>query len=92
MKDIDIEMMEKKAEILKAIGHPIRLCIIKGLLEHSGCNVSFMQNCLKAPQSTISQHIAKLKAAGILKGERNGVEIRYKVVDEDVKRIIEILF
>ncbi|WP_066501154.1 ArsR/SmtB family transcription factor [Abyssisolibacter fermentans] len=91
-KDIDINLMEKKADILKAIGHPIRLCIIKGLVENEGCNVSYMQNCLNAPQSTVSQHISKLKAAGIIKGKRNGVEINYYVVNEEVKKIIEIMF
>lgn len=91
-KNIDINLMEKKADILKAIGHPIRLCIIKGLVENEGCNVSYMQNCLNAPQSTVSQHISKLKAAGIIKGKRNGVEIKYYVVNEEVKKIIEIMF
>ena len=43
------------------------------------------------PQSTISQHLAKLKAAGIIKGIRNGLEIEYQVVDEDAIGIIKTL-
>lgn len=77
---------------MKAISHPIRLCIVKRLLQEGGCNVSKMQDCLGAPQSTVSQHIGKLKAAGIVEGKRNGVEIYYSVVNEDVKKIIESLF
>lgn len=83
---------EKKAEILKAIAHPVRLCIVNGLLQEGGCNVSKMQNCLDVPQSTISQHLAKLKAAGIIEGKRQGVEIYYHVVDEEVKKIVKVLF
>lgn len=76
------------AELLKALAHPVRLCIVSGLLEKGCCNVTHMQNCLSIPQSTISQHLQKLRAAGILKAERNGLEISYSVADERVKNII----
>lgn len=86
----DLKIYEKKADKLKALAHPQRLCIIKGLMD-GGCNVSKIQECLCLPQSTVSQHLAKLKSAGIIEGERNGLEICYRVVDEDVKSIIKIL-
>ncbi len=89
---MDIKSLEDKSSILKALGHPARLCIVKGLLEKDGCNVSYMQNCLNIPQSTVSQHISKLKAARIIEGDRCGLEITYKVVSEDAKRIIAALY
>jgi DNA-binding transcriptional ArsR family regulator len=85
-------LFEKNSEILKAMGHPVRLCIIKGLLETQGCNVTKMQDCLDIPQSTVSQHLAKLKSAGIITGERNGLEITYRVSNEKTKEIIKVLF
>lgn len=87
---MDIRSYESKAEKLKAIAHPHRLCIIKGLMENS-CNVTKIQECLKLPQSTVSQHLSKLKSAGIVEGSRNGLEICYSVVDEDVKQIVGII-
>lgn len=87
---IDLKMYEKKADKIKAMAHPHRLCIIKGLME-GGCNVTKIQECLGLPQSTVSQHLAKLKSAGIITGERNGLEICYSVVDEDVINIAKIL-
>lgn len=84
--------LEEKAELLKAISHPVRLCIVRRLIMEGARNVTEMQNCLKAPQSTVSQHLAKLKNAGIIKGERNGTEITYSVVNKDIKKIIEVLF
>ena len=84
---MDIKIFESKADKLKAIAHPHRLCIIKGLMECS-CNVTKIQECLQLPQSTVSQHLSKLKAAGIVEGVRNGLEICYSVVDEDVKEIV----
>lgn len=89
---VDKKELEEKADILKAISHPVRLCIVRGLLNEGESNVTNMQNCLDAPQSTISQHLAKLKAAGIIEGERKGTEIFYKVVNEEVKKIIKAIF
>jgi len=83
-------MYEKKADKIKAIAQPHRLCIIKGLIE-GGCNVTKIQECLGLPQSTVSQHLAKLKAAGIIDGERKGLEVCYRVVDEDIISIVKIL-
>jgi len=87
----EIKELTKKADILKAIAHPVRLCIVKNLIRVNSCNVSTMQSCLDMPQSTVSQHLAKLKSAGIIEGERNGIEIIYKVVNDDVKRVIEAI-
>lgn len=81
----------QKSELLKALAHPTRLCIVKGLIEKES-NVTNIQECLDLLQSTVSQHLFKLKAAGIIKGERNGLEISYQVINEDVRRIIKILF
>ncbi len=88
---MQIDKYVEQAELLKVLGHPTRLCIINGLLTGDGCNVSYMQNCLNIPQSTVSQHIAKLKAAKIIVGERSGLEIHYKVINEDAIRIIKAL-
>ncbi len=84
----DFEFLNEAAEMLKAIAHPIRLCIVTGLAENGECNVSSMQHCLKSPQSTISQHLQKLRAAGVISARRQGLEVYYRIVD---KRIIKIL-
>ena len=87
---VDIKKYEEKAEKLKAIAHPHRLCIVKGLLDNE-CNVTKIQECLELPQSTISQHLVKLRAANIIEGRRKGLEIRYRVVDKDIVDIMKIL-
>ncbi|MFB5760683.1 ArsR/SmtB family transcription factor [Paenibacillus medicaginis] len=78
------------AEILKAIAHPVRLCILNGLLEKGSCNVTYMQECLELPQSTVSQHLQKLRSLGIVETERNGLEINYSVKDEKIKQLITL--
>lgn len=86
-----MELLEEKAELLKAISHPVRLCVISGLLDEPGCNVNKITECLKIPQSTVSQHLARLKSAGIVVGKRNGVQVNYRVVNEDVIRVVKCL-
>ncbi|MBF7096683.1 ArsR/SmtB family transcription factor [Alkalibacter mobilis] len=88
---IDREL-EEKAELLKIIGHPVRLCIVRNLLDGGNRNVSEMQECLCIPQSTVSQHLAKLKSAGIIEGQRNKNQIVYALANEDVKKIIKSMF
>lgn len=90
--DKDFEKYKDIAEFLKVLAHPVRLCIIKGLTEKGSCNVSHMQWCLDLPQSTISQHLQKLRAAGLVKGERNGLEVSYSIADERIPNIINVIF
>ncbi|KZL91523.1 ArsR/SmtB family transcription factor [Clostridium magnum] len=89
--DKDISKYIETAEILKVLAHPVRICIVKGLLDNGECNVSHMQNCLNVPQSTISQNLQKLRVAGIIEGRRSGLEIYYRVCNEKVANLINML-
>ena len=84
--------LARAAEMLKALSHPVRLCIVRGLWQSGGCNVAHMQQCLEAPQSTISQHLAKMRAVGIIEGERNGLEVVYRLKSRAVEQLLEGLF
>ena len=84
--------LARAAEMLKALPHPLRLCIARGLWQSGGCNVAHMQQCLEAPQSTISQHLAKMRAVGIIEGERNGLEVVYRLKSRAVEQLLEGLF
>ena len=89
--DNNFNKFNEATEILKVLAHPVRLCIVRGLIEKGNCNVSHMQDCLQTPQSTISQHLQKLRSAGIVSGNRNGVEIQYSICDERVKSIVKAI-
>jgi len=85
------QILEEKAELLKTISHPVRLCILTLLLQEGQSNVGDIQCCLDVPQPTVSQHLAKLKSADILSSERNGTEIIYKIKNEEAKKIIYLI-
>ncbi|MVO98774.1 ArsR/SmtB family transcription factor [Paenibacillus lutrae] len=87
-----MEQYQTNAELLKALSHPVRLCIVKGLADKGDCKVSDMQQCLKLQQSTLSMHLQKLRAAGIIEGSRRGLEVFYRLKQEKVKELLDILF
>lgn len=84
-------LLKKKSELLKAIAHPMRLCILNCLMSNDSCNVTTLTKRMQMPQSTISQHLSKLKSFGLIEGEKTGVEIQYRVVSEEVISIIHLL-
>lgn len=84
----DYKKYNEIAETLKVLAHPIRLCIVKGILDQGECNVSHMQSCLEIPQSTVSQHLQKLRYAGVIEGTRHGLEVNYKIKDERIINLI----
>jgi DNA-binding transcriptional ArsR family regulator len=90
--DNNFKAYDDAAEMLKALAHPVRLCIVKGLLQKGRCNVSFMQDCLDLPQSTVSQHLQKLRSAGIVATERSGLEMHYTIASPKVARLIQAMF
>jgi len=88
---MEIKKMDfsREAEIFKALGHPIRLKIVYGLLKMGGCNVKNMQECLGLHQATVSQHLIHLKSRGIITSTRQGLEMVYSVVDAWAKCVID---
>ncbi len=78
------------SEMLKALGHPVRLRIVEGLLRHE-CNVNKIVGVLGLPQSTVSQHLALLRLHGIVTLRKEGVKTCYRVVDPKIAQLIKIL-
>ncbi|GAB6440263.1 hypothetical protein bcgnr5369_01840 [Bacillus cereus] len=72
---------ENATEFLKGMAHPIRLGIVS-LLSKGEKNVLELYSTLNIPQSTTSQHLIKMKAAGIVTSQRKGLECYYRLKDE----------
>lgn len=83
-------MFDEYAEKFKALGHPVRLQIVAGLLKKE-CNVKKMCEGLNLHQATVSRHLAILKAAKVVEGVRKGSEICYHLVDKKIEQIVNIL-
>ncbi len=70
---------EKKAEIFKALANPVRLDIIDLLLEGEKCVCEIQHALNKYEQSHISKSLAKLKAVGLIKDRKDGLNVYYSL-------------
>lgn len=90
---VEVALYEEKAELLKALGHPLRLQIVRGLLKNGCHNVGCMEVGTGQSQSCISQHLMRLKAAGVVKASRNGNEVYYDIAHrKQVVPVVAALF
>ena len=88
----ELQEYERKAELLKALSHPLRLRIVHGLLT-TGChNVRCMEEKTGQSQSCVSQHLQKLRSAGVVTAERSGNEVYYQAASAEVARLVAALF
>lgn len=67
----------KNAILLKSIGHPVRLSLVKLLSSCEEVCVSEIQNVLNLPQSTVSQQLMKLKEVNAVSTRREGTKTYY---------------
>ncbi len=82
----------ERAELLKALAHPVRLEIVRGLLRCGCRNVSCMEAQTGQSQPCISQHLMRLRAAGVVKAERTGNEVYYDIGNPEVAAVVAALF
>jgi ArsR family transcriptional regulator len=79
--DIDIARAERLATIAKALGDPVRLQVIDVLRKHAGkvC-VYELVPLFDISQPTLSHHLKKLRDAGLVDSERQGLWAYYYVL------------
>ncbi|MGL4607758.1 MAG: ArsR/SmtB family transcription factor [Eubacteriaceae bacterium] len=85
-----MNLHEFSAKIFKALGHPIRLQIVKFLLSEPHCVCELNQN-FSFSQANLSQHLKILKEAGILENEKIGIEMHYYVKLKNIKPLLETM-
>lgn len=88
---MDSEHLSQWAELLKAVGHPIRLMILTELLRNPKC-VNAMQELIGARQARVSQHLAILKHCGLVAFSQRGTRRCYYLPrPELVRSILQVL-
>ncbi|MBI2821604.1 MAG: winged helix-turn-helix transcriptional regulator [Acidobacteria bacterium] len=77
----------RASRVLKTLGHPTRLEIIKYLQEGER-SVAEIQNHLRLIQSMTSQHLRLMYKRGIVKFRREGTTCYYSIANEFIHRIL----
>lgn len=84
------EISEENVDLLKVMAHPVRLQIVSELKHHKKYNVTQLTEILRLPQSTVSQHLSKLRRT-VLHTERRGLEVYYYIGNAKSRQIVDIL-
>jgi DNA-binding transcriptional ArsR family regulator len=71
------ETDNRLAGYAKALGHPARIAILRFLASRRTCVCGDIVEVLPLSQSTVSQHLKELKAAGLIQGEIEGAKVCY---------------
>lgn len=74
-------------ELLRALAAPVRIAIVLELLGGDRC-VHDLVDTVGVAQPLVSQHLRVLKAAGVVRGERQGREVHYGLVDDHLAHIV----
>ena len=79
MTEKERALIEAKANILKALGHPTRLWMAEKLADGEKCVCEIVEQ-VGVDISTISKHLLVMKNAGLVEDEKRGLNVFYKLV------------
>lgn len=74
--DLDLQVLERQAEICKALGHPKRLQIIY-LLERGETSAGDLAVALNTTPANVSQHLNAMRQAGLVESRREASNVIY---------------
>jgi DNA-binding transcriptional ArsR family regulator len=79
------------AAMLRALGNENRLLLLCLLIEHVELSVGQMQERLDLSQSALPQHLARMRADGLVACRRQAQTVYYRIADGSVEEIIAML-
>jgi len=82
-------LVELLAERLTAFAQPLRIQLIDHLDHRGEASVQELADGLGATQQNVSKHLGVLRRAGVVARRRDGVYVRYRLVDPDALPLLE---
>jgi DNA-binding transcriptional ArsR family regulator len=80
------QVFELAAEVFRVMSAPMRLKIISCLCDGEK-NVTYLLSKIDTTQPNMSQHLTTLYQAGVLGKRREGVQIHYRIIDDQVANL-----
>lgn len=80
------------AESFRMLADPTRIKLLWALLQGES-SVACLAELVGAGPTAVSQHLAKLRLAGLVRGRREGTFVYYRAADDHVRKLLnEALF
>lgn len=80
-------VFRRESQVLKALANESRLLIIDRLSRGS-CTVGELTDLVGTDQSTVSKHLALLRAVGMVEDRRDGANVFYSLPDLGILNVI----
>jgi len=77
-------------KICQAIGDPKRILILYALYEEPR-HVTALSKALDLPQPTVSRHLGTLRERALVKAERDGAAVVYRLADDRIIMVLDIM-
>lgn len=84
--------LKEKADMLRIMGHPIRLAVLKLLLDKKELMVTDIHNTLEIEQAVASHHLRILKRGRVLDDRKDGKNMYYSLADDYIQTLMLALF
>ncbi|GAA3511898.1 DNA-binding transcriptional ArsR family regulator [Streptosporangium album] len=81
------EQVHLAAESFRLLSDPTRIKVLWALLQGES-SVACLAELADAAPAAVSQHLAKLRLAGLVKGRREGTFVYYTAVDDHVRPLL----
>jgi DNA-binding transcriptional ArsR family regulator len=89
--NLNHEKLEVSSALLRALAHPLRLQILEFIDQNDAINVNKIYSSLKLEQSITSQHLRVLRMADLVKTERDGKYIHYRIDYEKLDQTMQAI-
>ena len=90
-ESLTAEQLERAANMLKAIAHPMRIAILEYLENGKTFTVTEIHEYLQIEQSTTSHHLGILKDKGVLGSKREGKNTYYFIRNENLSNLVDCI-
>ena len=87
-----IDPTYKSAILFKAVGHPIRIKILRVLTQYNTMTVTELSHFLSIEQPVISLHLAILRKHSILKVQKKGKQSSYSILDMSLRQAVNLVY
>lgn len=93
--NLDLSQIEENsaqaANLLKLLSNQHRLLILCHLVQGELC-VSELESRLDISQSSLSQHLARLRSQGIVEFRKQSTTVYYRLSDPKAQRVLQTLY
>ncbi|MEP3277105.1 MAG: metalloregulator ArsR/SmtB family transcription factor [Stappiaceae bacterium] len=85
------QKIEEPIRLLKLLANDKRLLILCQLAQSGEMSVNTLADSIQLGQSALSQHLAKMRAEGLVKYRREAQTLHYSIGDPNVAKILMLL-